>query len=1160
MAWFGEVEIPDELVEAQQKGELVLFVGAGASIGAPSNLPSFWRLAETIRDESELGPIIGSLEGQALDEVLDKVDQDYDVDVHLRAAKLLSPAASAPNELHRAIADLASSTCVRIVTTNYDRHLSSALGNSVSEYIAPALPVGNEFEGVVYLHGSLPLLGENSTPRKLIITARDFGSAYLTAAWAARFLERMFATYPVLFIGYSHDDVIMKYLARGLGPQAKRRYILTDKPESNDWNQLNITPIGYSPADGHRALYDAVGKWASRSRSGLLDRQRQIKDIVQSVRAQDLSAEQRSYLEATVTDEKAVEFFCDQAQGQDWLDWIAVRSEFRQLFDKKAASTAISWRLAAWFARTYVTAEASDSALAVCRAAGGHLGTELWEAVARQLSRLSRGQELPETMLSWIVLLIRDAPENEPYLQVLLSKSALPADSSAAVALFAYLTEPQLRVTPYLLGGSHFEVRFRGDDHWLRQAWDDLFKPFFPAVAFDLLAVVDQQLRRAQRDVALANGPNAGTELALVRGPIASIGEWDDHGSLALLVDFARDGIESVLDTESSRAESQLAAWADSDVPLLRRLALHGWRYRSDVGVTRKIEWLTTLPWMLEYSYEAEVGPLIAQACDAEVEAVEGFIAKLVAGADDGEYSARRAFRFLHALREHISLQPIADQAIAALLDRHQDLRRFAERASEPRARQPLAPTPEELQDLVRTDPVSALRAVQAQAEQEPQIRRFTWRESALQLTGIVRSEPALGLALLDAVGGVEEHLRSAVIGAVALAWSQCSVDGPTAERFVSALLRLELKGAVDDVALMLMPASNSDVPHTDWSLVDNCQQLAEKCWSVIEATSVEPESEDWMFTAVNDPAGRLATFWIRIFENQTETASAGDGLPPNLAAQFGTMLWAGDSRSAAVQVIFGRVIDTLHRLDPNWCAQHVLPLFSWNLPNRANRAWTGLLSGGTVTDRLLNAGMLDLILTTAGHYRDLQKRYWDSLFGLCAGIALRSDIDPGVWVSRFVRICDLDARVLWMNRISSELAAMPADEVEQQWNRWIKKFWSNRLVSVPRRMSVDEASAIAGWVVYLTDSASEGVELALQHPAGFSEPTLFAHRLSEEQIRRAPNDFARLVSHLLLNTTSSFYGYDLPELFEQFRDAGVTADLLTQLKERALHLGIVLG
>jgi hypothetical protein len=459
---------------------------------------------------------------------------------------------------------------------------------------------------------------------------------------------------------------------------------------------------------------------------------------------------------------------------------------------------------------------------------------------------------------------------------------------------------------------------------------------------------------------------------------------------------------------------------------------------------------------------------------------------------------------------------------------------RRSARAVSPR----LAPTPEELQDLVRTDPAAALRAVQAQAEQEPQIRRDTLRESASQLTGIVRGDPSLGLALLDAVGGVEEHLSSAVIGAVALAWSQCEVDGPMAERIVSTLLNLELDGAVKDVTSMLMPAGNSDVPQTDWSSVLNSRQLANKCWDALEATSVEPESEDWWRAAFNDPAGQLAIFWIRVLEHQSETARGG--LPSDLAAQFGSMLWSGDSRSAAVQVIFGRVTDLLYRHDPSWCEQHVMPLFSWDLPGRANRAWTGFLSGGTVTDRLLEAGMLNSILTAAGHYRrHLQKSHWESLFGLCASIALRSGIDPGVWVSRFVRICDLDARVSWMNRISIELAAKSADEVEQQWNRWIKKFWTNRLVSIPRKMSVDEASAMAAWVVYLTESASEGVELALQHAAGFSEPTLLAHLLSAERIRHAPNDFARLVIHLVSNTTSSFYGYDLPEIFEQFRDRG---------------------
>jgi hypothetical protein len=43
---------------AQEAGQLVIFVGAGGSIGHPSDLPSFGRLTEIIRDESELNDVI----------------------------------------------------------------------------------------------------------------------------------------------------------------------------------------------------------------------------------------------------------------------------------------------------------------------------------------------------------------------------------------------------------------------------------------------------------------------------------------------------------------------------------------------------------------------------------------------------------------------------------------------------------------------------------------------------------------------------------------------------------------------------------------------------------------------------------------------------------------------------------------------------------------------------------------------------------------------------------------------------------------------------------------------------------------------------------------------------------------------------------------------
>jgi hypothetical protein len=62
--------------------------------------------------------------------------------------------------------------------------------------------------------------------KRMVLTDRDFGRAYLTEGWARRFVLELFLKYTVLFVGYSHNDPVMQYLARGLPPgdSNKKRY------------------------------------------------------------------------------------------------------------------------------------------------------------------------------------------------------------------------------------------------------------------------------------------------------------------------------------------------------------------------------------------------------------------------------------------------------------------------------------------------------------------------------------------------------------------------------------------------------------------------------------------------------------------------------------------------------------------------------------------------------------------------------------------------------------------------------------------------------------------------------------------------------------------------------------------------------------------------
>ena len=84
-----DVELPQALIEAHGAGSLVVFVGAGASVGTPSGLPRFRILAKTIADDAHVEIRDGELDRP--DSLLGRIDDaDDDVDVHLRVRDLLS--------------------------------------------------------------------------------------------------------------------------------------------------------------------------------------------------------------------------------------------------------------------------------------------------------------------------------------------------------------------------------------------------------------------------------------------------------------------------------------------------------------------------------------------------------------------------------------------------------------------------------------------------------------------------------------------------------------------------------------------------------------------------------------------------------------------------------------------------------------------------------------------------------------------------------------------------------------------------------------------------------------------------------------------------------------------------------------------------------------
>lgn len=65
-------------------------------------------------------------------------------------------------------------------------------------------------------HKALLNLARTSELDRLVNSSGDFGLAYLTERWAARFVSELFRNYTVCFVGYSIADPVLRYMMDAL--------------------------------------------------------------------------------------------------------------------------------------------------------------------------------------------------------------------------------------------------------------------------------------------------------------------------------------------------------------------------------------------------------------------------------------------------------------------------------------------------------------------------------------------------------------------------------------------------------------------------------------------------------------------------------------------------------------------------------------------------------------------------------------------------------------------------------------------------------------------------------------------------------------------------------------------------------------------------------
>jgi SIR2-like domain len=297
-------DIPESLLRAHEEGRVVFFCGAG--ISRVAGLPDFKGLVdETYRRlNTQLLPLEQDVYARdQYDATLELLERRYPGQrraVRTSLAQILQPntRGKAALNTHIALLQLARRRdgALRLVTTNFDRMFELAakrMKKPFSAYAAPLLPIPKSirWNGLVYLHGVLSKEAVLDGLDCLVLSSGDFGRAYLTEAWAARFVTELFRNYVVCFVGYSINDTVLRYMMnalaadRTLGEVAPQAYAFGDCQPGNEraktieWEAKGIAPILYEVPTGtrdHSSLHASLKVWAETYRDGVLGRERVV--------------------------------------------------------------------------------------------------------------------------------------------------------------------------------------------------------------------------------------------------------------------------------------------------------------------------------------------------------------------------------------------------------------------------------------------------------------------------------------------------------------------------------------------------------------------------------------------------------------------------------------------------------------------------------------------------------------------------------------------------------------------------------------------------------------------------------------------------------------------------------------------------------------------
>ncbi|MCD4650564.1 MAG: DUF4020 domain-containing protein [Candidatus Cloacimonetes bacterium] len=1116
-------------------------------------------------------------ENEASDKYFGRIAKERKTfDLKKKIAQQLTKEGSDPNKLHKTLCRLFRDfENFRIVTTNQDKHLGTVYKSICKKkkikcniYQAPALPLGDDFNGLVYLHGNV------DDPQKMIFTDEDFSKAYLTKGWAVRFLMEMFEKYTILFIGYGHNDVVMEYLARGLPvTTVKKRFAIApynpEKGESielatNDWKNRNIELLPYNSKNGkeHADVCFTIKQWLHFVEMPTIDFEKELRAIC-SLTVDAKSTSDAHFAWALRDVGKTNSLF--RHMPIEFYKWLQTNGYLGFLYNV-AEPTTSQYQIINWLCDKVVM---YDRKLLFSQ----HVNSNTYH--------LKLNRQLREAVLLYLCRNLIDDPRIYEFWIPKIFYSNLNCSDYLDIEFLRHLVKLELYECFFIVYSGFTKPRFL-----LKQAYQDNFLPDIEhdhyhlreelSLKTDYVSLVFKQRSSEMWSLIFSNllqicrMTNLKNNILLSHHTRASIepsSQMFSPTDVDFYINCVRDAMEWFTKEIPAEARYLIETLFNANYSIMKRIAIHSLRLLSTLSSQEKVEWIQERNIFQDGNLHHETY-LLCHAIYPELpnkkkvvflQYVEQEMDTATPNTEEYPHSTGYLLDFLTYLQQADSACEVLTHKINIIKNgypvlspqRHPEFISYiysnmssnVDDYNEFRAK--LDPYPlDELIDLLeekkysqfKVDLNESFRISDGQTWQK--IREIANLKSFLVLDFV---------KWLIRKGSVDSRIINPIMNI-------CSESDDVG--FLKSVLILSKNRemikqhhyAISELLSTLFNRKEELSPNlkVECFRIINCLL---NCLQELSLQSVFSEQSDDANNALNSTVGDLTRLLIRELDKHLRRPNIKNkkNIKDRFRKYFNKLLTEHHQKGYAL-VFFTANLGFMYFHFPRWTKKHILPHFLFTNYKYVKHAWAGWLWRYPINVKVFES-IKELYLNAFEYLNEMpnRSRFIQSSANITISI---QDIPQRMkWVKNLLQYASENDMIVFANYISEFFEFLPEEKRETHWQEWLKDYFQLRSNQHKSNRSAEESGIYFGWCQYEFSSYDELVDIVTQFEEIEQSFQLLNKLKSKKDLfYNYPNSIYRVLQHYIPRCVR-FRNFDYVDgILPTLQDSKLTNEQLHEL------------